>query len=542
MFNAILGSETVLDIAFDRTYWLGITINSGSELTPRIEMTSSAYSLKAAGVADSSITAGNIADGQVVKSINSLKDDIWLMAGSNISNTPDNNSLSIAADLSGTGNTLDQAYDQGGPGAGRTIFADAGAFVITGVDGVVFGGSYNSGTIPQEGAGTRMMWYPRKAAFRAGRVDGTYWDDSNIGVYSVAMGNETMASGGSSMAMGFLSTASGSGSIAMGHQTTASGSNSTAMGSGSMAIGENSSAIGEATLASGYSSIALGLHSTASGPYSTAIGGYTTSDDYYSTALGCSTMASGSNSTAMGLQTTASGVGSTSMGNQTTASGGNSLAVGLQTSASGDQSTAIGFLSTARSMSSMAIGSLAKANHMCSIVIAANLPGNEVDSISSGGIEQMVIRADGGMYITNTSGQAPFESDKLINTSSGAYLTTGGAWTDASDRNLKENFTSVNTAELLTKLKTLEISNWNYKSENPNIKHIGPVAQDFYAAFGVGNDDKSISTIDPAGIALATIQELEKRTSYLQMENQSLKEKIALLEQNLKKLEELLNR
>jgi len=144
--------------------------------------------------------------------------------------------------------------------------------------------------------------------------------------------------------------------------------------------------------------------------------------------------------------------------------------------------------------------------------------------------------------ITNMGGEAPYDTGKLINTSSGAYLTTGGAWTDASDRNLKENFTTVNTAELLAKLKSLEISQWNYKSENADIKHIGPVAQDFYAAFGVGNDNKSISTIDPAGIALATIQELEKRTSRLQMENDYLKEKIVLLEQNMRNMQSLLNR
>src|SRR5688500_18037770 len=75
--------------------------------------------------------------------------------------------------------------------------------------GAVFGGDWTgnstgprctaggSGTvcIPAEGAGTRMMWYPEKAAFRAGYINGTQWDDANIGLYSVAMGQSVRASG-----------------------------------------------------------------------------------------------------------------------------------------------------------------------------------------------------------------------------------------------------------------------------------------------------------------------------------------------------------
>ena len=52
----------------------------------------------------------------------------------------------------------------------------------------MFEGTFDSGLIPKEGAGTRMMWYPKKAAFRAGKVDATQWSDANIGNDSVAMG------------------------------------------------------------------------------------------------------------------------------------------------------------------------------------------------------------------------------------------------------------------------------------------------------------------------------------------------------------------
>jgi len=99
---------------------------------------------------------------------------------------------------------------------------------------------------------------------------------------------------------------------------------------------------------------------------------------------------------------------------------------------------------------------------------------------------------------------------------SGAYVTAGGVWTNASDRKLKENFTPVDLADILNKIDTLPITRWNYKSENSSIKHIGPVAQDFHAIFGLGNDDTSISTIDPAGVALLGIQALSKQLQNMQ--------------------------
>ena len=89
----------------------------------------------------------------------------------------------------------------------------------------------------------------------------------------------------------------------------------------------------------------------------------------------------------------------------------------------------------------------------------------------------------------------------------GAY-ENGGTWTNASDRNLKENFSPVDPAVLLTKIDAMSIETWNYRSEGKTIRHLGPVAQDFYAAFDLGRDDKHISTVDEGGVALAAIQQL----------------------------------
>jgi hypothetical protein len=62
------------------------------------------------------------------------------------------------------------------------------------------------------------------------------------------------------------------------------------------------------------------------------------------------------------------------------------------------------------------------------------------------------------------------------------------------------------------------------------VKHIGPMAQDFYNLFSLGNNDKSISTIDPAGIALAAIKEQQKQIEDLKQQNADLKKRLETLE------------
>lgn len=190
--------------------------------------------------------------------------------------------------------------------------------------------------------------------------------------------------------------------------------------------------------------------------------------------------------------------------------------MGSGTEASGPTSTAMGYRTAARGIFSTAIGDLAKANHNGSIVIAANSIASVADSIASSAAEQMVLRADGNFFFCNRKVTVPNETNKLINTSTGAFLSTGGTWTNASDRNLKENFTQIDAESLLEKIKALEVTTWNYKEEDENITHIGPMAQDFYRIYGFGQDDKSISTVDGIGVALATIKALVERNEMLE--------------------------
>ncbi len=216
--------------------------------------------------------------------------------------------------------------------------------VGTGGGNVLCVGQYkssNPGNPPASGAGTRMMWYPDKAAFRVGYVGGTSWDKDSIGNYSVAMGYNTKAKGNYSTAMG--------------DGTKASGNWSTAIGAGTIASGGVSTAMGVNTTASGYGSTAMGQYSNALGDFSTAIGSCAAVGDY-SIAMGSTTTASGYSSIASGGGTNASGNYSASMGYWTTASELYSAAMGYYTTASGSASTAMGSYTAAPSFVEVVIG------------------------------------------------------------------------------------------------------------------------------------------------------------------------------------------
>jgi hypothetical protein len=98
-----------------------------------------------------------------------------------------------------------------------------------------------------------------------------------------------------------------------------------------------------------------------------------------------------------------------------------------------------------------------------------------------------------------------------------------------SDRNVKENFGAVDIHGILSRLSTIPVETWNYKAQGPAIRHIGPMAQDFAATFGVGEDDRHINMVDAFGVTLASIQALYE----------VIKEKdarISILEQQVKSL------
>ena len=240
---------------------------------------------------------------------------------------------------------------------------------------------------------------------------------------------------------------------------------------------------------SGAGAVALGLQTTASGFISTAMGENTTASGNYSTALGGGTTASGYMSTAMGVNTTASGSISTAMGASTTASGDYSTAMGDATVASGLLSTAMG-------------SAVDTAGHKGSFIYG--------DSVHSGTVgnshdDQFTVVAEGGVQFF--TGEDPV-SHALAH---GVELAPGGgSWTTISDRNAKTAVQPVDAREVLKKVAALPLNTWQYKTQESKYRHMGPMAQDFYAAFQLGETDKGIDTVDADGVALAAIQGLNE--------------------------------
>ena len=361
------------------------------------------------------------------------------------------------------------------------------------------------------------------------------------------MGNSTQAYGAASVAMGNGTTANGDNSFAMGsNMTTATGTNAIAMGDGAQANGYDAVAIGNYASAADYSiallygtalngGIALGGYANHSGAVAIA-GGNATGNNAVAMSY---TQSSGNSSVSMGQSTHASGDYSTAMGNSTQAYGASSVAMGNGTTASGDNTFAIGFNSVASGNNTMAMGSYVSTNSMGGSMIIGDTSvftttGTPVTTTNDG-VNQMMMRFNGGYKFYTAS-----------DLSSGVVLSTGAnSWATISDRRKKENFAAVNGEDFLNKIHNFTLTSWNYKGQSAkSFRHYGPMAQDFYAAFGkdsygtVGNDT-TIGQADMEGVSFIAIQALERRTKEQAAEIKELKAENAKLKAQSEKVADL---
>jgi hypothetical protein len=106
----------------------------------------------------------------------------------------------------------------------------------------------------------------------------------------------------------------------------------------------------------------------------------------------------------------------------------------------------------------------------------------------------------------------------------------GNTWSPSSDRNVKAGFEPVDARTVLAQVVALPVLRWHYTNDVAT-PHVGPVAQDFYAAFGVGADDRHIADVDEGGVTLAAIQGLNQKLEEQQVENAELKRRLTELEQ-----------
>jgi len=410
---AFPGADRFLEIAVKHPAETDFTT-----LNPRQQVTSTPYAVQSLNAANAA-QLGGVTAANYVQTNGSGANLTNLNAANIASGTLDDARLSANVAFRSqantfTGNqTINGSLTQNGTTANLSL-----------TNGFVTSGTVESGTIPATGSGTRMMFYPGKAAFRAGFASSTEWDDGNTGQFSVAMGLDTLASGRTSFAAGV----------------------------GSTATGDSSVAIGNVAIASGNGSVALGYNTTASGFATTALGFFSSTNEKSGSFV------------------------------------------------YGDAST---FLTT----------------------------------VSATTDNQFVVRAQNIWFgkndeVINTDG-------RFLETSTGAYLSNSGIWTDNSSVNLKTNFAALDSREVLRKILNLKIQTWNYKADAPNVRHIGVMAQDFYKAFNVGADDEHLTAVDTAGVTMAAIQGLnaelteELKLRDVKISNQEIK--VVALETNIER-------
>jgi len=258
--------------------------------------------------------------------------------------------------------------------------------------------------------------------------------------------------------------------------------------------GDNNSILGAAQGLALYSSIAGGFGNSMTGLYGAIAGGYEGNVSGTAAAVGG------------GEHNVASNTGAFVGG-------------GSSSSATGQFSTIPGgYLNAANGTGSFAAGTLAKARTNGAFVWSDNSSNTALQSTAP---YQFLARSAGGFFLYSNAAA-----------SSGVKLAPGaGAWSSLSDRTMKSDIAPLDDAAVLAKVAALPVSEWSYNSER-GVRHVGPMAQDFYAAFHIGEDDRHITSIDEDGVALAAIKALHAENARLHRENASLRADVAAIGAN----------
>jgi hypothetical protein len=551
LFNIRLGQVTTLgDAVFNNTQvWLGITVGSNSEMTPRSRIVSVGYSYRVGTV-----------DGA---SGGTITGDVNIVGKGNI----------------GSGNSNPGTY----------AFVAGQNNAASGNWSTVSGGSYNSAdtTCATVGGG-----YANQVTSRYGTISGGR-NNRVRGQYAVVGGGGGISALDSNSAMGDYSTVAGGirntaqnsyASVGGGRQNLANGNQATVSG------GYGNGALNEGATVSGgaynnarwqYSVVAGGGGSTASdsnsasGDYSAIGGGRGNTANFHYAAIGggCNNDASDSGATVGGGQGNTAGalMATVGGGSSNSASGGNAIVSGGHDNTASSWESTVGGGGYNDATGSYATVGGGRFNHArgVSATVAGGGGGSPADSNSASGSYSMIpggrrneasgtcsFAAGLRAFATNTgsfvwgSHSSTYDSTcsfgsytftvrcangarfytAQTGTTTGVGLSAGGgSWSNLCDVHQKRLHGDVNTAEVLTKIAQLQLHRWSYKTQDESIQHIGPTAQDFYAAFHLGESDTTINTLDPDGIALAAIQELQKQ-------NALLEKRVAQLENQLRQL------
>lgn len=564
-----------LNLDFDQQYWLGVTIG-GEELQPLIPLTSTAYSL-----------GGNF----------------WKLGGNgmtdpstNFLGTTDNQPLELRVN---DFRILRFEYDPISP---NVIAGYKDNSLLSGVFGATIcgGGKYNNTNYVTDIYGTIGGGIDNQAGDNTGALDSAEYATVSGGIGNIASGPKSTVGGGAfNMASGLGATVPGGiGNMAKGDYSFAAGRGSEAEHKGCFvwsdtlledfsSTGDNQflvRAIGGVEIESYGGSLRLEPHTTCMNVIggnwrnsvtpdvygATICGGgerdeeNTVTDHYgtigggrynqagdddedledarYATVSGgwsnnatfrFATVGGGRNNTANDdSATVAGGYGNTSNDNYASVGGG-----GLNEATGWYSTVPGGYSNKTNGWCSFAAGLKANANKHGAFVWAdaSDRPdGTEFTSLVD---NEFAVRCTGGArFVTAIDGSG--------NPTKWAYLAPNtDQWQPgiSSDRNLKTGFAPVDGLDILQRLVSIPVETWSYNGDDLSVRHIGPMAQDFHRAFGLGYDDKSINSLDADGVALAAIQGLYQIVKEKEAENTALQRRVDDLEARLKAVEELVS-
>ena len=328
--------------------------------------------------------------------------------------------------------------------------------------------------------------YAQRVATVDGATGGTISSAVHIGTGHTATGSGVFVAGDNNRVTADHAVVGG------GQRNHAYGAYATIAGGGGAVAADSNVASGDyATIAGGRRHLATGL--------SSAVGG---GDDQ--TATGdFSVIAGGEDNASLARYSVVSG------GAFNLASGRSSAVLGGEVcQALSDYATSVGGShNSAGGKYSFAAGRNVDidATHPGAILLADSL----ALPFPSAAPNEFAVRATGGVRLVTSV-------DPFGQPMTGACLAGGsGTWTSCSDSAAKADITPAQNQHILSAVRSLPIYAWRYRGEPDSIRHVGPMAQDFYAAFGLGADDKSIPVVDADGVALAAIQELARRMDEL---------------------------
>jgi hypothetical protein len=257
----------------------------------------------------------------------------------------------------------------------------------------------------------------------------------------------------------------------------------------------------------------------ASGQLSFAYGNQVTVSSTVGVGFGSAVTVSGTAGFSSGAQNVCSGFACTAIGYTVRAGGQGSVALGFRTTANNDYSVAIGY----RASNNTHTGTMAMGDE------------STTDSVRNQADNEFRIRYNGGIRLrvsTAANGNTPGAGGNV-----GCDLTVAvPSWTCASSRTLKENYLTVDGEDVLARIRTMPITTWNMIGGDRTVRHLGPVAEDFYHAFGLGLGETTIGLGDIDGVNLAGVKALEARTAALRQELDARTAEVAQLRAEMAEL------